>query len=90
MVRLLGWRFSQPEDAACYVLKRSDLQHYFKLAEHTVNPLKETTREKLVQAGTETASSEPAGDKREAKDDDASAAAERESAAGGEPAEADV
>ena len=70
-----------------YVLKCSDLDHYFKVAEYTVNPVKETAGEKLLQARTEEASSEPAGDKRDEKDDDASAVKEQESAAGGEPAE---
>ncbi len=71
------------------MLKRSDLDHYFKVAEYTANPVKETTGEKLVQARTEEASSEPAGDKRDEKDDDASAAEEQESDAGGEPAKED-
>ena len=45
----LSYRFSKPEEASYYVLKRSDLEHYFKVAEFTVNPIKETVREKLVQ-----------------------------------------
>jgi hypothetical protein len=84
---ILSYRFSKPEDAAYYVLKRSDLDYYFKVAEYTVNPVKETTREKLVQARTEEASSESPGDKFDEKDDDASAAEEKESDADGEPAE---
>jgi len=58
---VLGYRFSKPEDAAYYVLKRSDLDHYFKVAEYMVDPVRETTREKLVQDTTEEASSKPAG-----------------------------
>ncbi len=65
---VLGYRFSKPEDAAYYVLKRSDLEHYFEVAEYLVDPVKETTREKLVQDRTEEVSSEPAGDKRDEKD----------------------
>ncbi len=84
---VLSYHFSKPEDASYYVLKRSDLDHYFKLAEYTANPVKETTGENLVQPRTEKASSEPAGDKRDEKDDDASAAEEQESDAGGAPAE---
>ena len=84
---ILSYRFSKPEDAAYYVLKRSDLDYYFKVAEYTVNPVKETTREKLVQARTEEASSASPGDKFDEKDDDASAAEEKESDADGEPAE---
>ena len=45
----LSYRFSQPEDAAYYVLKRSDLDHYFKVAEFSLKPILETTRETLVQ-----------------------------------------
>jgi len=47
---VLSYRFSKPEDASYYVLKRSDQEHYFQVAEYTVNPIKETTRETLVQA----------------------------------------
>ena len=84
---VLGYRFSRPEDASFYVLKRSDLDYYFKVAEYMVDPVRETTREKLVQVRTEEASSEPAGDKRNEMDDDASAVEEQESDAGGERAE---
>jgi hypothetical protein len=48
----LDYRFSKPQNAAYYVLKRSDLDYYFEVAEYTVNPLRETTREELVQAIT--------------------------------------
>ena len=71
---VLRYRFSKPEDASYYVLKRSDLDYYFKVAEYMVDPVTETTREKLVQARTGDVSSEPAGDKRNENDDDASAA----------------
>ena len=71
------------------MLKRSDLDHYFKVAEYMVDPVRETTREKLVQVRTEEASSESAGDKRDEKDDDASAVEEQESDAGGEPVQDD-
>ncbi len=57
---VLSYRFSQPEDAAYYVLKRSDMEVYFKVAEYTVNPVRDTTREKLVQARTEETSSDAA------------------------------
>ena len=57
---VLSYRFSRPEDAAYYVLKRSDMDIYFEVAEYTVDPVRDTTREKLVQARTEEASSEPA------------------------------
>ncbi len=76
---VLGYRFSKPEDAAYYVLKRSDLDYYFKVAEYMVDPVRETTREKLVQDTTEEVLSEPAGDIGGEKDDDASAAEEQES-----------
>ena len=49
----LGYRFSKPQDASYYVLKRSDQDHYVQVAEHIVNPIKEMTREKLVQATPE-------------------------------------
>ncbi len=86
---VLGYRFSKPEDAAYYVLKRSDLDYYFKVAEYMVDPVRETTRERLVQDTTEEASSKPAGDKRDERDDNASAAEEQGSDAGGETAEED-
>ena len=50
---VLGYRFSKPRDAAYYVLKRSDLDYYFKVADYLVDPVKETTRERLVQARTD-------------------------------------
>ena len=84
---VLGYRFSKPQDASYYVLKRSDLDHYFKVAEYMVDPVRETTRENLVQPRTEETSSEPLGDKRDENEDDASAAEEKESDAGGEPTE---
>jgi hypothetical protein len=86
---VLGYRFSKPEDASYYVLKRSDLDHYFKVAEYMVDPVREITREKLVQIRTQEASSESAGDKRDEKDDDASAVEEQESDAAGEPVQDD-
>ena len=82
----LTYYFSKPEDASYYVLKRSDPGHYFKVAEYAANPVKETTRENLVQARRDEASSEHTGDKRDEKDD-ASADEEKESDAVGEPAE---
>jgi hypothetical protein len=86
---VLSYRFSKPEDAAYYVLKRSDLDHYFKVAEYTVNPIRETTREKLLQARTDNVSREPVGDQRDSEDDDASADDQTESAAGGESTKED-
>ena len=64
---ILTYRFSKSEDASYYILKRSDLDHYFKVAEYTVNLIKQTTREKLVQARSEEASSELTGDKGDEK-----------------------
>jgi Domain of unknown function (DUF4340) len=79
---VLDYRFSKPQDASYYVLKRSDLDFYFEVAEYTVNPVREATREKLVQDTIEEVSSEPAGDIPDEKDDDASAAEEQESDTG--------
>jgi len=67
---VLSYRFSRPEDASFYVLKRSDLDYYFKVAEYMVDPVRETTREKLVQVRIEETSSEPAGDKRDGKENE--------------------
>ena len=58
---VLSYRFSKPDDASYYVLKRSDLDYYFKVAEYAVDPVKETTRQKLVQARTEEAQESDAG-----------------------------
>jgi len=66
--KILNYRFSKSEDASYYILKRSDLDHYFKVAEYTVNLIKETTRGKLVQAKSEEASSELTGDKGDEKE----------------------
>ncbi len=85
----MSYHLSIPEDASYYVLKRSDLDHYFEVAKNTGNLIKETTEENLAQPRTEVASSEPAGDKCDEKDDGASAAEEQESDAGGEPVEED-
>ena len=85
---VLGYRFSKPEDVAYYVLKRSDLDYYFKVAEYVVDPVRKTTREKLVQDDTtEEVSSQSAGDKRDEKDDGASADEGKESDAVGEATE---
>jgi len=70
---VLSYHFSKLEDASYYALKRSDLDHYFKVVEYTVAPVKETAGENLVQTRTDKASSEPSGDKRDEKDNDASA-----------------
>ena len=85
--QVLSYHFAKAKNASCYVLKRSDLDKYFKVAEYMVEPVSETPREKLVPARTEEALSGPAGDQRDEKDDDASAAEEQESDAGGGPAE---
>ncbi len=52
---VLDYRFSKPQDASYYVLKRSDLDFYFEVAEYTVDPVREATREKLVQPRTKEA-----------------------------------
>ena len=80
---VLSYHFSKPEYAFYYVLKRSDLEHYFKVAEYTANPGKETTRENRVQPRTDEASSEPPEDNRDEKNDDASADEAKESDAVG-------
>jgi hypothetical protein len=49
---VLSYRFSRPQEGAYYVLKRSDFDHYFKVAEFTVQPVKDTSRETLVQTRT--------------------------------------
>ncbi len=76
---VLDYRFSKPQDATNYVLKRSDLDFYFEVAEYAVNPVREVTREKLVQARTEEAPN----------DSDASRDGEKESDIAGESAKED-
>jgi hypothetical protein len=76
---VLEYRFSKPQDATYYVLKRSDLDFYFEVAENAVNPVREVTREKLVQARTEEAPN----------DSDASRDGEKESDIAGESAKED-
>lgn len=55
---VLAYRFSKPEEGAHYVLKRSDLEHYFKVPEFTVDPIKETARTKLVRTEADRRSAE--------------------------------
>ena len=87
---VLSYRFSKPEDATYYVLKRSDLEQYFKMAEYTVNPVKEITREALVQARVEDTSNEAPEDARGEIDDVEENADEEKSADGEEePVEAE-
>jgi len=68
---VLDYRFSQPQDATYYVLKRSDLGFYFEVAEYTVNPVREATREKLVQARTEDAPQDGGASRDDTKESDA-------------------
>ncbi len=58
---ILSYRFSKPKEGSYYVLKRSDLDHYVKVAEYAVDPIKDATREKLVQAKTEDSPAKPDG-----------------------------
>jgi hypothetical protein len=44
----LSYQFFTVENEAYYILKRSDMDRYFEVASHLVNPFKEVTREKLV------------------------------------------
>jgi hypothetical protein len=46
----LDYRFAKPEGENNYVLKRSDLDYYFKVPEFSVKPILETDRQKLVQS----------------------------------------
>jgi hypothetical protein len=56
----LTYRFSKPKDATYYVLKRSDLDQYFEVAEFVVEPIKEAKRDTLVEAPAAPASKEVA------------------------------
>ena len=56
---VLSYHVSKLEDASYYALKRSDLDHYFKVVEYTVAPVKATAGENLVQTRTGAGSSEP-------------------------------
>lgn len=47
---ILTYRFFKPEEGFYYVLKRSDLDPYFKVAEFMVKPIQEVQRENLVKA----------------------------------------
>jgi hypothetical protein len=49
----LDYRFAKPEGQNYYVLKRSDLNYYFKIPEFSVKPILETNRQKLVQSETQ-------------------------------------
>ena len=46
--QVLSYHFSKAENDGYYVLKRSDLDYYFKVAEYMVEPVRENPREKLV------------------------------------------
>jgi len=54
----LSYRFSKTEGENHYVLKRSDLDYYFKLPEYTVTPILDATRDKLVVKAADEATSE--------------------------------
>lgn len=57
---VLRYSFSKPEEDGYYVLKRSDLVHYFKVPEFTVDPIKDSARETLVQiTGAESPNADP-------------------------------
>jgi len=56
---VLDYRFSKPADASYYVLKRSDLDDYFKLTDFAVKPIRDEARQTLVQAKV-TAEAKPA------------------------------
>lgn len=56
----LAYRFSQPENENFWVLRRSDLPYYFKVADHAVKPLKEATREQLIKQPDAAAGAEAA------------------------------
>lgn len=58
----LSYRFSKPKEEPYYVLKRSDFDQYFKVAEFTVDPIKDTARDKLVKAKAEEPSTEASGE----------------------------
>lgn len=51
----LGYRFSKPADETYYVLKRSDLPYYLKLADYSVQPFMDAARDELVQVSSEAA-----------------------------------
>lgn len=46
----LIYGFSKPAGENYCVLKRDEVDHYFKAAEFTVDPIKETLREQLVRS----------------------------------------
>jgi len=48
--KTLSYRFSKPKVGGYYILKRSDLADYFKVADFAVSPIKDEARDKLVQA----------------------------------------
>jgi hypothetical protein len=47
---VLDYRFSKSADASYYILKRSDLDDYFKLMDFSVKPIRDEARQNLVQA----------------------------------------
>lgn len=58
---VLTYRFSKPKDGTYYVLKRSDLDQYFKVAEYAVKPIQESKRETLVKIAKPKAEAVAAG-----------------------------
>ncbi|HFC53604.1 MAG TPA: DUF4340 domain-containing protein [Gammaproteobacteria bacterium] len=58
----LRYRFWKPADEEYYVLKRSDMDHYLKVAKYLVEPILETGREKLLQKGEQRDEGEPGGE----------------------------
>jgi hypothetical protein len=55
----LSYQFFEVEDMPHYLLKRSDWDHYFEVASHLVDPLKDASREKLVVVNEPLQKAEP-------------------------------
>lgn len=58
----LTYRFSKPEEESHYVLKRSDVDHFLKIAEFSMKPIEEAAREKLVRKKDESEPKQENGD----------------------------
>ncbi len=63
---VLSYRFSKPQEGAYYVLKRSDLDDYFKIPEFSVQSILETNREKLVLSDSKESAKEAAAEEQQA------------------------
>ncbi len=67
---VLTFRFTKLQDGGDYVVKRSDVDHYFKVAGFTLDALREVSRDKLVRSALPQAPGDDTGESQHASVED--------------------